>query len=365
MAWLRRINRLFLFTVILPTVLAVIYFGLIASDIYISESRFMVRSPQRQSQSGILGSLLQGTGFSRSQDDAYSVQDYILSRDALKELDDKLAVRKAFSSRSVDFLNRFPTLEWDESFESLFRYYKRRVSVELDSTSSITALKVSAFTAADAARINDLLLQMSERLVNALNERARQDLIGYATSEVQNAEKSAKEAALMLSSYRNRQSVVDPEKQSALQLQGVSKLQEELIATRTQLAQVRSVTPNNPQIPLLRNRADTLQVEIDAETAKVTGGSKSLAGKAAIYERLALERTFADRQLASALISLETARNEAQRQQLYLERLVQPNTPDYPVEPRRIRSVIMVFVLGLLAWGILSLLVASVREHLD
>jgi capsular polysaccharide transport system permease protein len=62
---------------------------------------------------------------------------------------------------------------------------------------------------------------------------------------------------------------------------------------------------------------------------------------------------------------LETARNEAQRQQLYLDRVVQPNLPDYPIEPRRIRYVLVVLVLGLLIWAITSLLTAAVREHLE
>jgi capsular polysaccharide transport system permease protein len=35
------------------------------------------------------------------------------------------------------------------------------------------------------------------------------------------------------------------------------------------------------------------------------------------------------------------------------------------MEPRRLRAVLAVFVLGLVAWGVLSLLVASVREHVD
>lgn len=61
-------NRLLLLTVVLPTLLSGIYFGLIASDIYISESRFVVRSPQRQASTG-LGALFQNAGFSHLQDD--------------------------------------------------------------------------------------------------------------------------------------------------------------------------------------------------------------------------------------------------------------------------------------------------------
>ena len=38
-------NWLFLVTVAIPTVIAIVYYGFLASDIYISESKFVVRSP--------------------------------------------------------------------------------------------------------------------------------------------------------------------------------------------------------------------------------------------------------------------------------------------------------------------------------
>src|SRR5579862_6927252 len=112
--WLKK-HILLVLTVIAPTLGATLYFGLIASDVYISESRFLVRSPQRQTQGGVFSELLQGTGLSRAQDDTYSVHDFILSRDALRELDEKVGVRKAFTSKHVDPINRFPGLSWDDS----------------------------------------------------------------------------------------------------------------------------------------------------------------------------------------------------------------------------------------------------------
>ena len=362
---LPRLSPIFYGAVVVPTLLAGIYYGLIASDIYISESRFIVRSPQRPAQSGVLGSFLQGTGLSRAQDDTFAVHDFITSRDALRQLDQELSLGRMFSRPDIDFLDRFAALEWDRSFETLYRYYKKRVGVEYDSTSSISVLKVSAFTAQDANQINNLLLGISEQLVNQISERARQDILRYAQGEVELAERRVADAALALASFRNRNVVIDPEKQSTLQLQQVSRLQDELIATRTQVAQLKSVTPDSPQIMVLQTKIDTLQAAIDAETAKVAGRSGSLSGKAAAYERVALEREFADKQLGIALAALEAARNEAQHQQLYLDRIVQPNLPDIAIEPRRLRSVVIVFLLGLLAWGILSLLVASIREHMQ
>ena len=362
---MRRVNLIFVFTVVLPTLLAGLYYGLIASDVFISESRFVVRNPQRSSAPTGLGALLDGTGFTRSQDDTYSVLDYVLSRDALRELDEQLKVRQAYSDRGIDIVNRFPGLDWDDSFEAFHRYYNKHISIDYNISSSISILQVRAYTAEDAKNINDLLLQMSERLVNNLNDRSRRDLIEVAEQQVRLAEAKVKAAALALSAFRSSRTVFDPSAQSALQLQGVAKLQEELLATEAQLAQVRRVAPNNPQIGALASYAEGLRKVIASETGKVIGNDASLTSKAPAYDRLTLEKGFADRLLGSALTSLEDARSEANRKQLYLERLVQPNLPDKAVEPRRVRSVLMVFILGLILWGVLSLVVASVREHTD
>jgi capsular polysaccharide transport system permease protein len=363
--WARRIDRLFFFTVIIPTLVAAIYFGLIASDIYISESRFMVRSAQKPVSAGGLGTLLQGAGLARTLDDQYAVQDFILSRDALTELNNSMHLDKKFRDRRIDFVNRFAALDWDDSFEALLKYYQRRLSVDLDSKSSISVLRVSAFTADDAERINQRLLAMSERLVNEMSERSRQDIVRFAQNEVKTAEKRAKDAALAVAAFRTEKSVVDPEKQSEFQLQQLGKLQEELIATKTQIAQLRAVSPDNSQIASLNIRQGTLQKEIDAELGRIAGRGGSLTNKVTGYMQVALEREFSEKQLATALTLLETSRSEAQRQQLYLDRVVQPNLPDYPIEPRRIRYTLIVLVLGLVSWVILSLLVSAVREHLD
>lgn len=355
-------HRLFWFTVALPTLAAIVYFGFIAADVYISESRFVVRSPERQTASP-LGILLKGTGFTRSLDDSYTVHDFMLSRDALRALDEKLKLRAAFNKG--DMFSRFPGLDWDDSFENMHRYYQKMVGVQLDPISSIATVTVRAFSTEEAQKINQHLIEMSEALVNQLNERGRQDMIRFAANEVAEAEKKAKLAALTLARYRNEKGVIDPEKQSAVPLQQIAKLQDELIATKSQLAQLQMLTKENPQIPVLNKRVQMLETEIELESGRVAGGSRSLASKAAEFQRLALEKEFADKQLASALASLEQARNEAQRQQLYLERITQPNLPDAAMEPRRLLAILAVFVLGLIAWGVLSMLIAGIKEHQD
>ena len=286
-------NGLFWLTVLGPTAVSALYYGYVASDVYISDSKFVVRMPQRQSTPSLVGALIQGGGFMRSQDDTFTVHEYMLSRDALRALDRQFDLRKSFSSPGIDALTRFPAPWADDSFESLFRYFGQRVSVSFDAATAITTLRVTAFTAAQAHAINDRLLELGESRVNQINTRGRNDLVRYAQGEVEQAEKRAKDAAAALAGFRNARAVFDPERQSALQLQSVSKLQEELATARGQLEQVLAAAPQNPQLPSLRLRVQQLESATGAANARVTGGSGSLTSTAADFERLALERGLA------------------------------------------------------------------------
>jgi capsular polysaccharide transport system permease protein len=245
-------------------------------------------------------------------------------------------------------------MDMDDSFEALHRYYQQQVSLQVDTLSNISTLRVRSFKAEEAYLANQMLLSMSEELINQLNERSRQDMVRYAQAEVEAAEAKARTAASAVSRYRSEKAVFDPEKQSAFQLQQVGKLQEQLIAAKAQLVQVKSLAPNNPQVQVMQRQVAILESEINKETSKVMGGERSLSNKAA-----------EDKLLATALASLEQARNDAQRKQLYLDRIVEPGKPDIAVEPRRLRNIAATLALGLIAWGVLSLLITGVREHQD
>ena len=357
-----KIDRLFWLTVIIPTLVSIAYFGFLASDVYISESRFVVRSPDKPAASG-LGVLLKSAGFSNAGDEVFAVKDYVTSRDALADLNANGRVAQLYGADHISIFDRFDPLGLDGTLEQLHKYFSGKVVVQHDASSSITTLVVRAYRAEDAALLNRLLLEQSEELVNRLNERGRRDLISYAQTEVNEAQQEATRAALTMAEYRNRTGVVDPERQAAVQLQMISKLQDELIGAQNQMSQLEATVPANSQIRTLKVRIGALSREIEKQLGKVAGDRASLSATAARYQRLVLDRELADKRLSVAMTSLQEARNEARRKQAYVERIVQPNLPDKALEPRRIRGILATFVLGLIAWGVLGLLLAGVREH--
>lgn len=353
---------LFLFSVVLPTLVAIVYFGLVASNVYVSESRFLVRSPEKAAPTAF-GALLNNSGLAHATTESAAAQSYVLSRDALRAINRDEAFRKAYTAPHISLVDRFDPLGIDSSFEALYRYYEGKVRVDTDNASSISVVTVRAYSPRAAHDFNEALLRMAEATVNRMSERGRQDLIAFAQAEVVDAKNAAQQTTSALADYRNRKGVVDPEKQATIQLEMVSKLQDDLVATRSQLLELRAVAPQSPQIPVLEARAKGLQREIDEKTGAVAGSRGSLAASAAQYTRLQLDNEFAGKRLAAALASLTEAENEARRKHAYVERIAEPNLPDEAIEPRRIRGVLTTLVFSLVVWGVLAMLIAGVREH--
>lgn len=360
---LRRITPIFIIAVVIPTMVAIFYFGFFASDIYISESKFVVRTSEKATASP-LGMLFGGGGLSNSGEQGHAVIEYAKSRDALRDINRDHLMEKSFAQKGSWF-DRFGGAFGGVTTEHLFEYYLGKVQIENDTTTQVTRLTVSAFDPKDAKMINARLLDHAETLVNQLNERSRRDTLSVATTQVSEARENARRAALALSRFRNSRELLDPEKEATVKLQMISKLQDQLVTARTQLQMFRNFTPDSSQIPALRTQVKALSGEIDKQTRSIAGDTSSLSADAVEYQRLQLDSQLADKQLANAMASLQEAQDEARKKHAYIERIVEPNLPDYPMAPRRMRGILATFLLGLLAWGVLTTLIAGIREHRD
>src|SRR5438105_1467974 len=186
--YLSSLNIWFWALVGLPTLVAGVYYFAIASDLYLSEAKFIVRSP-KQVQTNTIGALLQSTGIGRAVDDTAVVQDFITSRDAVRKLEQKNDLRAVFSRPEGDFVTRFPgILFWRKDFEALFSRYDHFVSVETDTGTGLTALRVKAYRPEDDHRLASTLLGCSEQLINDLNDRMARDALRRPRHEVDRAE---------------------------------------------------------------------------------------------------------------------------------------------------------------------------------
>jgi len=123
--FLGSVNIWFWAIVGLPTLIAGVYFFAIASDLYSSEVKFIVRGPNKAPTSAI-SAMLSSSGAAGGSEDTYAVLDYITSRDAARRLEREVDLRALLSRPEGDLITRFPGIWfWRHDFEALdpFAYY--------------------------------------------------------------------------------------------------------------------------------------------------------------------------------------------------------------------------------------------------
>ena len=361
--WIKK-RRWFVICVIAPTILAAVYYGLIASDIYISESRFVIKNPdQKRGQVSTLANLVQTTGLSGSQEQTNEVLAFVQSRAALKALEKNPGIQSKFASDQADPFTRFPRPLAQSSFENLFKYYSKMVTARLDTENGTAIIEVKAFTASDAYEINRRLLDLSEEMVNRLNGRAQAKGIAEAQKQVDLATERAKAARVALAQYRNSKALIDPDKQAGGALEIANTMIAERAALQAQLELMQRVAPRNPSIPALRNQVNAISAQIASQDNRVVGSSTGIASKIGGYENLLVEQEFATESLNAANAALVQARAEAQRQQFYLERVVDPNVPDMPLLPKRFLNTLIVAATALCLYFIAWMFIVGILEH--
>lgn len=359
-----RRNRWFVLGVVIPVLLSAIYYFLIASDQYVSESRFVIKAPnQRGGQVSTIANLIQTTGLSAGQEQADQVIDYVRSRGALENLGKAVPVKQVYGPGSADFISQFPNPWQEDAFEDLYKYYQGKVTINRDADTGLVVLRTIAFDGKNAQAINEQLLRQSEALVNELNERARARAITEAEQRVNEAERRVTAARKALASYRNQTELVDPLKQAG----GIIEIANRLIAERSvleaQLSTLERLTPDHPSIPTLRQQIASLTREISRQTERIVGGSGAINSKLPNYEALAVEQEFAEQLLVLTRSTLEQARADALKQQFYLERVVNPNQPDLPEYPHALRIVLTILGFALCLYFIIWMFVVGILEH--
>jgi capsular polysaccharide transport system permease protein len=351
--------------IVLPTLLTALYMFLLAADQYASEARISVRANDQQSVD-VVGMLTGLTGtMSAKMPETYAVASYMNSSQIVKELDERIGIRKIYSDpERVDYLSR---LKSNATLEELFEHWPWRSSVVVDQQTTILTFEARAFTPEDAHRITTEVLAASERLVNEMSARARGDAVAHAQAEVARSEERMKNARVALREFRDREGNLDPVAiATSTQAQIDALTQQRFGLEQERQSRLISVSDKNPvlQYYAARIRAIDQQIgDLKASVTKRQDARPTLSASLTNYEGLLVEQTFAEKAYTSALANLETARTDARRQQLYVVNIVTPTMPQEPTYPLRWQIVLTVFLVSLALWTIVTLVFYGVRDH--
>ncbi|HVH79716.1 MAG TPA: hypothetical protein VM782_10025, partial [Stellaceae bacterium] len=344
-----------------------------AADQYVAEFRLSLRSADAPRVEPLL-SLGGDTTRPSAAMESQIVAQFIASRAIVDEIGPKLDLRHMFARMEADWWAR---LQLPASIEQLIYYWQGQVDPFYDTSTGAIVVRVRAFTPGDALTLAQAIVASSERLINELSGRAHRDTLAYAASEVTQAEARLKSALSAIREFRDREGMIDPGKAADANAALATKLRDDLIKANAELATLKTyMREDAPSVRVLKARIRSLETQEHALAHEMTASppstqptiapprSPALSQKLGSYEALDAERRFAETAYQHALEGLDRARDNADRQHVYIESFVPPSLPEDSLYPRRWRSVGTIALIAFAVWAIAGLAVQSIREHL-
>jgi capsular polysaccharide transport system permease protein len=184
MAKERSIFASFLIMVAGPTLIALIYYLFIASNQYVTEIKFALRSMDRNNvhaSVGAMGVPSAVTGIA----DSFILADFITTRQLVDELERKVGLRKILSNPAGDFFSRLGS---SASVEQVVDHWRSMVKSRYELSTGILSVQVRAYTPQDSLALANAVIGSAERLANELTGNGRQGLVEVAEADLKKAE---------------------------------------------------------------------------------------------------------------------------------------------------------------------------------
>ncbi|MEM6388774.1 MAG: hypothetical protein AAF825_02930 [Pseudomonadota bacterium] len=360
----------FVAMVVLPLMVAGWYLWNRAADQYVSELGFTVRKEETAVPSDLFGGL---TGLSSGgSSDTDVLFEYIQSQELVQLVDESLDLRSRFSVHHET--DPFFSFDPEGSIEDLVAFWRRMVQVSYDPGSGMLDLRAFAFEAEEAQEIAEEILKHSSRVINDLSAIAREDATRYAREDLMQAQDELKDARGALTGFRSRTRIIDPSADLQGQMGLLTTLQQQLAEAMIELDLLRDTTvEGDPRISRALRRIDVIETRIEEERSKFGQGGvigtglsdeeQDYATLVAEFERLTVDREFAEQTYIAALSAFAAAKAEAERQSLYLAPYVRPTLAETARHPQRLLLIGLTGLFLILAWSIVVLVYYSLRDR--
>lgn len=358
----------FVLMVLLPLATVVFYFWTYATDQYLSTTGFTVRTQESGGATELLGGLAQFTG-GKTASDSDILYEFIQSQEMVEAVDAALGLRARYSG---PWPQDWAFAIWpDATLEDLIWYWQRIVGISYDAGTGLIEVQAVAFDPATAQAVNTEIVRVSQERINALNERAREDAMGYARADLETSIARLKAAREALTRFRTRTGIVDPEADIQGRLGVMNNLQQELASALIEFDLLnQTAQSSDPRLTKAQQRIDVIRDRIVIERKTFSSDSTETGGLGEDYpslisefESLSVDRQYAEETYRAALTALEVARADAARQGRYLATYIKPTLAQESEYPQRWILSGLAALFLVLVWSIVALVYYSIRDR--
>lgn len=360
----RLLLRLTVF-VLLPTWIVGYYYWWVASEMYETNSAFVIQTSDNLSSGGGLGGLLAGTGFATSQDSVV-VQDYLQSRESFGLLERDHAFSTHFKNPEIDPIQR---LAADASLDEAYKLYSKNVRIGYDPTEGVIRMTVIATDPQTSQTFAEALVRYAEERVDALSREARGDRMEQAEARYREMEAKRIDAQRRVLELQEQRGVLSADVELQSQMAIIQQLEVQAVERDLALQELLdNPRPNQAQVDILRREIARLKQRIEDRRADLTEANEGSISLARIGAELAAAQTELETRALlenESLAAMEASRLEAERQVRYLSLAVRPVAPVEATYPKKIESTAMAFLLFSAIYIMVSLTIAILREQVS
>ena len=268
------------------------------------------------------------SGNKGSLEDAKYLQTYLESSQVFEILQDKINFTEAFKKQGLDI---FAGIKANTSRDKKYRFYKKQVSVALDSSSGMIILRTFAYNPETTFLISNLLIEESENFVNELNQGIYKKQIDFVNEEVFSNYKKLEKTSSKLSEFQKLNKIFDAQSEASAGIILINNLETQLAKVKIELATLKRqfVNSNAPEIEYKKNEIEEIQEQINFEREQlVAPKGKDLTKKVQKLSELQNNLKFATDLYKSALSASEQNRIDSLRKQRFIAVINKPVKPE-------------------------------------
>ena len=359
----------FLFFFAAPISWSALYYGLLATDQFESETRFVVRTSEPISFASADATF--GIPEAKIAQDTQIIVNNVTSRAMLDAVTKEFDLIDVFGRENIDYFSR---LLGNSTPEEMLEYWQDRVDVGISLPGGIVIIKVRAFSSDEAFEILSEIVETSENLINNLSHRVWKDTLQSAERELEQATAAVEAARVAIKNKQQETGILIVDAEAKVVTDLITERRLELVGLQGQRSvSIKSLSANSPIIRTLDNQIEVIKSQIDALRLNLTGQTNEnsaenkddLATFNEQFASLVFEQTLAVEQLAKAAGTFKELKILSSQQLMYIDSFLAPTKPERAEYPKRLLRFFLVFGLAALFWGIFAGMLTIIRGRLN
>ena len=365
----KRRNRLLqLGIIVVPMVLAIIYYSLFAVDRYASTAQIVVvesggAAAMTQQTAG--AAILASNAKRISKEGTIFLYEYLTSPDLLAHLEKQLKWHDHFAAQYSD---PFYWIGDEVSREDLLEFYQRMITVHVDEMTGLLSVEAQGLSPEFAQQTVDAMLKQSQSFIDDVSRQLASNQVRFAEEELIAARKDYESKRAALIEFQSKSSILDAEAYAKSQATIISTLEASLATEQANLKGLQTtLSANSPLVRQQQNKVAAIKKQLDAEKNALVSTSKEgrLNVVAAEFRKVSVDAQIAEDAYKLSVSALQNAKIEANKSVHSLVTVVQPNLPQDYSYPEKIYNLLTLLAILFIVYGITRFVIASIEDHRD